>query len=121
MAVFRRCKLATMARNEYTADKIESLARELTESSEALMSLAKSMREAGTPHVLIHGTTAENFHMPAVIEWVGKTTADARTQIRAYIAGIQSRAEFNKKHNENQKLAAAAKKPGKKTTKKKPA
>lgn len=107
-----------MARNEFTPKDIDSIADELSDAVTSLRSLAESLRKANMPHALIHGTTTQNFHIPAVLDWIGKINVDIKTQIRAFAAGIQSRAELNKRYNERQKLAAA-KKPFK-AAKKKP-
>ena len=96
-----------MARQEHTPDKFESIVNELLEASNTLKSLAGLMRLHNMPFALIHGTTSQNFHLPAVLDWVGKTSVDTKTQIRAFAAGVQSKAELQKKYNDKKKLAAA--------------
>ena len=96
-----------MARQEHTPEILESIANELLKAANTLKSLAASMRLHNMPHALIHGTTSRNFHLPAVLDWVGKTNVDAKTQIRAFVAGVQSKAELQKKYNDKKKLAAA--------------
>ena len=107
-----------MARNEHTPEQLEAIAAELHDAVNTLNELAALMRQHGMPHALIHGTTSQNFHIPAVLEWVGKTNVDVRSQLRAYLAGIRSRAEIQVEKNRAQQ-AAEAQKPWKKATKKK--
>ena len=96
-----------MARQEHTPEILESIANELLDASNMLKDLAALMRSHNMPYVLIHGATSKNFHLPAVIDWVGKTNVDTKTQIRAFVAGVQSKAELQKKYNEKKKIAAA--------------
>ena len=96
-----------MARQEHTPEKFDAIADELLEASNTLKSLAELMRSHNMPFALIHGTTSQNFHLPAVLDWVGKTNVDTRTQVRAFVAGVQSKAELQKKYNDKKKLAAA--------------
>ena len=90
-----------MARQEHTPEKFEAIANELLEASNTLKSLAELMRSHNMPFALIHGTTSQNFHLPAVLDWVGKTNVDTRTQVRAFVAGVQSKAELQKKYTDN--------------------
>lgn len=108
-----------MARNEHTPQQFIALAKELSEASTTLQALATLMTDNGMPHALVHGSTTQNIYVPAVLEWVGKTNADVRTQLRAYLAGVQSSAEFQKQKNESLKKAAAKKPFSPKATKKK--
>ncbi|WP_397570447.1 hypothetical protein [Schlesneria sp. T3-172] len=98
-----------MARNERTPEEFESIARELSEASAAMLAAAAAMREQGMPHALIHGSTTLNRFLPAVLQWVDKTTADVKTQLRAYASGVPSHAELMKQQNETAKKAAAKK------------
>lgn len=98
-----------MARNSHTPDTFDSLASELSAGAETLKAIAKLMRDNGMPSALIHGTTSQNRYVPAVLDWIEKTSADVKTQLRAYLAGVQSDAERRKEYNNNQKLAAAKK------------
>ena len=107
-----------MARNKHTPGQFEAMANELSDASSVLKAIAKLMREHEMPDALIHGSMTQNRYVPALLEWVGNTNADVRTQLRAYLAGVQSSAEVQKQQNENQKLAAA-KKPWPKAVKKK--
>jgi len=107
-----------MARNSQTPETFESLATELSAGVDTLMAIAKLMRDNAMPSALVHSTTSQNRYIPAVLDWIEKTSADVKTQLRAYLAGVQSDAERRKQYNDNQKLAAA-KKPWKKSVKKK--
>ena len=104
-----------MARNERTAEQLESIASQLLDTSNSLKDIASSIRDGGMPAALVHATLVENTHIPAVIDWVDKLKIDVRSQLRAYLAGIQSNAERSKQHHVRQKLAAAKKAPKKKT------
>jgi hypothetical protein len=105
-----------MARNEHTADQLDSIAGELKAASDTLKALTAAMRESGIPYALIHGESVKNLHLQKVIDWVGAANVDTRSQIRAHTLQIQSDAALQKQKNERQKQKAAAKK---KTTKKK--
>jgi hypothetical protein len=98
-----------MARIENTPEDLESVALELQTAVDQLKSMATAMRECNMPHVLIHGSTHRNLHIPAVIEWVDKTALEVKSQIKAFTSGVLSRPEIRKRYNENQKLAAAKK------------
>ena len=100
-----------MARNEKTAADIDAIANEIGEAVTSLRSIATAMRESGLPFVLIHGTTQQNTHIPSVVDWAGKAQLDAKSQIRAYLNGVKSKAETIKQYAENQKMAAAKKVP----------
>ena len=108
-----------MARNEQTPEMFEAIADDLASGAEALRALAKLMRDGGMPSALIHGTTSQNRYVPAVLDWIEKTGADVKVQLRSHIAGVQSYAAKRKQYNENQKLAAAKKPWAKKAVKKK--
>ncbi|WP_397570222.1 hypothetical protein [Schlesneria sp. T3-172] len=103
-----------MARNQKTPEQIESIAQRLIVASETLKMIADSMREGGMPDALIHSTMPENTHIPAIEDWADKLKIDVRSQIRSYVAGVQSKAELNKQKTVTQNQAAARK------TKKKP-
>jgi hypothetical protein len=106
-----------MARNAHTSDDFDSMAAELSGAVDALKEIATLMRESELPFSLIHGTTASNVYVPALLDWIGKAKVDTQSQVRAHLAGKQSKAEFHKQQNQSRK-AAAAKKPWKKATKK---
>ncbi len=108
-----------MARNEYPPETFENLADQLSEGVDMLRAIAGAMRESGLPHALIHGTTSQTHHMPAVLDWIGKAQAEVKSQIRAYLGGIPSTAELNKQRSARQKVAMAKKAP-KKSPKRKP-
>jgi hypothetical protein len=108
-----------MARNNHTPDQFETIANELVEASNTLKMIVKLMRDNGMPNALIHGSVIQNRYLPAVLDWVGKTNADVRAQLRAYLTGVLSDAEFQKQQNANQKAAAAKKPFTPKPTKKK--
>lgn len=109
-----------MARNQQTPDEFEAISAELMKAAKSLSSVAATMREHGMPHALVHGTMPQTMHIPAIIDWVGKINVDVNSQLRAFLSGVQSRAEFHKQKSENQKSASASKKSWpKKATKKK--
>jgi len=103
-----------MARNERTAAQFDTIATDLRDASNAMSSMAQSMRESGIPHVLVHGNTTLDRYLPAVLEWIDKATGETKAQIRAYLTGAKSNAEYQKEQNQKQKLAAAKKAPKKK-------
>ena len=107
-----------MARHEHTHEVFDSIADGLLDGAKTLKSIAATMRESGIPHVLIHGSASKNLYLPAVLDWIEKTNAEVKMQIRAYLTGVQSKAELQKQKNANQKLAAAKKPWMKKATKK---
>ena len=98
----------------------ETIAAELSSGVDALNALAKLMKDNGMASALIHGTTSQSRYVPAVLDWIEKTSADVKTQLRAKLAGVQSEVERRKQYNENQKLASAKKPFTPKATKKKP-
>ncbi|WP_397569061.1 hypothetical protein [Schlesneria sp. T3-172] len=100
-----------MAREEHSPEKFEAIAKELSDAAAVLSDLAETLRSHKMPHVLIHGSTNENFHLPAVLDWVGKTNIDSRTQLRAWLNGIQSKAELQRKYNDRKRKAAAKRPP----------
>lgn len=71
--------------------------------------IVKMMRSNNMPSALIHGSTTINLYLPAVLEWCDKTTADVKTQLRAYMDGVQSNAEYQKEASNRQKISAAKK------------
>lgn len=73
------------------------------------------MRDGGLPDALFHTTQHENTHVPAIVNWIDKLKTDDRSQLRAYLAGVQSQQDFPKQKTENQK-AADDKKPWPKKT-----
>lgn len=108
-----------MARNEHTAETFDTLADELAECVSTLRAISAQMKESGIPHALIHGSTPQKIYVPSLIEWIDKTQADVKTQIRSYLTGMQSKAEVHKQRNEVRKAAAAKKPWPKKAAKKK--
>ena len=110
------CKHATsvfnpvMARNERTPDEFDLIAKELLEASKALSAAAALMRSKGMPHALIHGEATINRFLPSVLQWVDKTSADVKTQLRSYLSGVMSNAELMKQQSESKKKLAAKKK-----------
>ncbi|WP_010581920.1 hypothetical protein [Schlesneria paludicola] len=107
-----------MARHEHTAEQFESIANDLAKAIETINATVATMREAGMPHALVHGSSPKNQHLPAVLDWIEKVNAEVKMQARAYLSGVASQAELLKQKSDNQK-AAAAKKPWKKAAKKK--
>lgn len=108
-----------MARTEQTAEQFESIVQDLEKGIATLKATAKLIRESGMPHALIHGSAPKNHYLPAVLDWIEKTSADVKMQSRAYLAGVTSQAELHKQKSDNQKLAAAKKPFKAKATKKK--
>ncbi|WP_010583075.1 hypothetical protein [Schlesneria paludicola] len=108
-----------MARNEHSPEDLERIAAELTEACDRLRAVAKSMKDAEMPQVLIHSATQLNLHIPEVIQWAEKTEVDAKAQLRSFVAGVESKVEIRKRYNANQKAAAAKKPWPKKAAKKK--
>lgn len=102
-----------MARNERSADEFEGIANELSQAAESLRAISKLMRESELPAALIHGSTTFNRYLPSVLQWVDKTTADVRAQVRAYLSGVPSKAEIMKQHHAEQQLIAAKRPPKK--------
>ena len=72
------------------------------------------------PDALVHATLPENTHIPAIVDWIDKLKIDVRSQLRAYLAGVQSHAELHKQKTAYQKAVAAKKPWPKKAAKKKP-
>ena len=104
-----------MARNQRTPEQFEAIADQLLASSNTLREVATSMREGGMPDALVHATLPENTHIPALVDWIDKLKIDVRSQLRSYLAGVQSPAELHKHKSDNQKRASG-KKPAKKKT-----
>ena len=108
-----------MARNEHTPDEFEAVATELAKAIETLNATVALMRETGMPTALVHGSAPKNLYLPAVLDWIEKTSADVKMQARSYLTGVQSQAELHKLKSDSQKRAAAkgrAKKIDKKKT-----
>lgn len=104
-----------MARTYRTAEQFEAVAKQLSDSAQALIDIASSMRESQLPEALVHVTLPENTHLPAIIDWIDKLKIDVRSQVRAFQSNAKSNAERRKQSYEIEKLAAARKKaPGKK-------
>lgn len=106
---------ATMARNHYSPEQLERIADELVDAASLLRDTASALRQNDVPQVLLHGTMSIQTHVPAISDWSGKVSLDAKAQIRAYLAGVPSRAEIHIKQNEQAKTSAARKprkKPG---------
>jgi hypothetical protein len=109
-----------MARNRRTPQHLEEIALKLSATADTLRGIAASMREGGLPDALVHSSMQEHTHIPAIEDWADKLIVDVRSQVRAYVAGVQSKAELHQLKNDNQKLAAAKKPWPKKAAKKKP-
>ena len=105
-----------MARNEHSPESFEVIAAELESGAETLKLIAKTMRDSGLPHALIHGSASKNVYLPSLLDWIEKANAEVKMQVRAYLAGVESSAELQKKRSASQKLAAAKKSTKKKTT-----
>lgn len=98
---------------------IDAIANELAEGVATLRETAAALREHSVPHALIHGSTQAKLHIPSLLDWIGKSHNDVKTQIRAYLAGSLSQAELSKQRNDARKLSEAKKPWPKKAAKKK--
>ena len=98
-----------MARNQHPPELFESIAKDLSDGVTTLKSIAAAIRDSGMPHALIHSSSTTNVYVPALLDWIEKANADVKTQIRAYLAGVKSSAEFHKEKTAIQKLAASKK------------
>lgn len=99
----------TMAREFYTPEDLQALAKELVSAAETIESIATHMHSVGMPKALIHGTTLKTVYLPQLLNWIDKARADTQAQARAYSAGVPSKAEVLKQVNQKLKLAAAKK------------
>ncbi|WP_397568570.1 hypothetical protein [Schlesneria sp. T3-172] len=99
-----------MARQEHTPEDIDRIIGELTAVCDRLRVIADSMRKSGAPHVLLQSASQLNKHIPEVVRWSEKSEVDARDQVRAYLAGVDSPVEIRRRLNAAQKLKSAKKK-----------
>lgn len=98
-----------MARSNHTADQLDAIAADLLKASKAVSQFGSSLRQSEVPAVLLHGSSVKAA-IVRVQDWVSDAGGDIESQIRAYLAGVQSKAELHKQQTEQQKKRAAAKK-----------
>jgi hypothetical protein len=69
------------------------------------------MNAVGMPRVLIHSRTIKNKHLPELWDWLATVEKDVKSQIRAFEAGVKSRAVKSVEENARRKPPVQKKPP----------
>lgn len=83
-----------MARDVTPIEALERLEKDFRDVADRLAETIRLSREAGMDAVLIHLKTLRNKHLPEVVAWSEGTELDVKEQVRAFAAGLKSRAEM---------------------------
>lgn len=94
-----------MARVLTKAEEVEKLSKTFAEISQDLEKCVQDMKLAEIPGVWLHSQTVQKKHLPEIWNWLASVERDVKSQIRAFEAGVKSKAESDVARSSRKKQA----------------
>lgn len=88
-----------MALVAHTIAEVTELAEQFRHVHDRLLALCKEANELSMPVIEFHDGAMRSIHWPYVEGWIDKTEIQVKAQIRAWIAGQESRSVKQRRWN----------------------